>query len=103
MLPGRVFRSRVITFPVLVNTVDSTTGVGDGVGVGVGPGAGYGVGTGVDVGVGDRGTGAGLGVGLGTTAGIMLCHPITPLNISLTKFGVSHLEGTAFKVGVTTL
>ena len=99
MLPGRVFRSRVITFPVLVNTVDSTTGVGDGVGIGVGPGAGYGVGAGVGLGVGDGGTGTGLGI----TAGIMLCHPITPLNISLTKLGVSHLEGTAFKVGVTTL
>ena len=88
-------------FPVLVNTVDSATGVGDGVGVGVGPGAGYGVGTGVGPGVGDGGTGTGFGIG--TTAGIIDCHPINPLNISLTKLGVSHLEGTAFKVGVTTL
>jgi len=100
-------------FPVLVNIVDSADGVEDGVGVGVGPGAGYGVGvgvgpgagygvgTGVDVGVGDEGTGTGFRIG--TTAGIMLCHPITPLNISATKFGVNHLLGTAFKVGVKTL
>ena len=87
-----------MTLPARVNTVDSATGEGTGVGAGVGTGAGYGVGVGVGVGF-----GAGAGAGCGLTAGTIDCHPITPLNISLTKLGVSHLEGTAFKVGVTTL
>lgn len=98
---------RVITFPVRVNTVDSATGVGTGVGVGIGTGAGYGVGigpgTGVGAGVGPGWGCGGTGAGLGITAGIMLCHDMIPLNISDTKFGVNHLEGTAFNVGVKTL
>jgi hypothetical protein len=95
MLPGRVDRSRVRMLPVLVNTVDSTIG---GKGAGVGTGAGYGPGVGIGVGVG-TGTGAG-GVGVGITVGIILCHDTIPLNISETKLGVNHLEGTADKVGV---